>query len=118
MNAFAVHGACGFWGVLAACFFDWGKGFDYYNGFGGGTGNQANAVTGETAGQWTPGFAAAIVEIVIIIVWVGGTSTIIFLPLRLLGQLRATDEDQEAGMDAKEHSPSKAYANESEKLAA
>jgi len=118
VNAFAVHGACGFWGVLAACFFDWGKGFDYYNGFGGGTGNQANAKTGETAGQWTPGFAAAIVEIAVIIAWVGTCSTAVFLPLRLLGQLRAADEDQEMGMDAKEHSPSKAYQGQDGKLVA
>jgi len=52
----------------------------------------------------------------VIILWVGGLSTIIFLPLRLLGMLRATDEDQDAGMDAKEHSPSKAYAGTSDKL--
>merc|ERR1712190_90775 len=26
IDAFAVHGACGAWGVLAAALFDWGKG--------------------------------------------------------------------------------------------
>merc|ERR1719181_691378 len=88
VNAFAVHGACGAWGVLAACLFDWGAGFDYYNGFGGGMGNQANANDGKTEGQWVAGFSAAIVEIVVITLWVGGLSTIVFLPLRVLGLLR------------------------------
>jgi len=109
VNAFAVHGACGFWGVMAACFFDWGKGFDYYNGFVGATDNVGNAKDGKMEGQWIAGFAAACVELGAIIAWVGGMSVIIFLPLRIAGLLRATDEDQDMGMDAKEHSPSKAY---------
>merc|ERR1712039_437263 len=29
IDAFAVHGACGIWGVLAAAIFDWGRAFDY-----------------------------------------------------------------------------------------
>jgi Amt family ammonium transporter len=32
VDASAVHGACGMWGVLAAALFDWGLGFDHYNG--------------------------------------------------------------------------------------
>merc|ERR1719230_1600963 len=35
IDAFAVHGACGIWGVLAAAIFDWGKGFDYAHGWSG-----------------------------------------------------------------------------------
>merc|ERR1712107_671256 len=35
IDAFAVHGACGAWGVLAAVFFDWGTGMDYFNGWNG-----------------------------------------------------------------------------------
>eukprot|EP00971_Amphidinium_carterae_P012773 251836-Amphidinium_carterae.1 len=33
LDAFAVHGACGFWGALSAVIFDWGKGFDIFNGW-------------------------------------------------------------------------------------
>merc|ERR1719282_1200837 len=35
VDAFAVHGACGIWGVLAAGLFDWGKGFDYASAWSG-----------------------------------------------------------------------------------
>ena len=35
IDAFAVHGACGAWGVLAAALFDWGNGFDYHHGWSG-----------------------------------------------------------------------------------
>merc|ERR1712190_593854 len=35
LDAFAVHGAAGIWGVLAAALFDWGKGFDYAHGWSG-----------------------------------------------------------------------------------
>ena len=31
-DAFAVHGACGAWGVLAAIIFDWGHQFDLFHG--------------------------------------------------------------------------------------
>jgi len=112
LDAFAVHGAAGAWGVLAAALFDWGKGFDRYNGFGGGLGNAANANDGKTEGQWAHGFAAAIVEVLVIMLWSGGVSTVVFLPLRLLGLLRADDESQDMGMDVAKHSPSKAYAAE------
>jgi len=108
IDAFAVHGAAGAWGVLAACIFDWGKGFDKYNGFQGGFGNAADA-DGNTDGLWKSGFAAAVVEILVIIAWVGGLSAIIFAPLRLLGLLRAPDTMQDMGMDEAKHSPSKAY---------
>merc|ERR1719230_2510619 len=33
IDAFAVHGACGIWGVLAAAIFDWGAAFNKFNGF-------------------------------------------------------------------------------------
>ena len=35
IDAFAVHGACGAWGVLAAALFDWGEGFDFHHGWSG-----------------------------------------------------------------------------------
>ena len=35
VDASAVHGACGIWGLLAAGLFDWGKGFDHYHGWSG-----------------------------------------------------------------------------------
>jgi Amt family ammonium transporter len=118
IDAFPVHGAAGAWGVLAACLFDWGKGFDKYNGFMGGFGNaQAyNSASGDydgsSDGLWTSGLAAAVVEILVIIGWVGGLSAIILVPLRFAGLLRAPDDMQDKGMDEAKHSPSKAYYTE------
>merc|ERR1712039_79741 len=45
----------------------------------------------------------------VIILWAGGLSVLIFLPLRMLGMLRMGDEFQESGADLMEHSPQKAY---------
>lgn len=112
VDAFAVHGACGFWGVVAAALFDWGEG-DYFNGW-----------SGFTCTKWTPpgkadeeclpgafgdAFAANIAGLFAIIAWVGGWSVVVFLPLRLLGVLRASDEVQETGLDQAKHSPMNAY---------
>jgi Amt family ammonium transporter len=111
IDAFAVHGACGFWGVLAAALFDWGAGFDKYNGFNGGFGNAEDLSDPPNKDNlWKSGFAAAIVEVLVIIAWVGGNSAIIFFPLRLAGFLRVADDVQDQGMDEAKHSPSKAYA--------
>jgi len=111
IDAFAVHGAAGFWGVLAASLFDWGAGFDKYNGFQGGFGNAEDLSDPPNKDNlWKSGFIAAIVEVLVIIAWTGGMSAIILFPMRLLGILRAPDEIQDQGMDEAMHSPSKAYA--------
>jgi len=113
IDAFAVHGACGAWGVLAAALFDWGKGFDHVNGWSGWSClRDPNDATECLDGAWGGMFGANILEIVMITVWVGGLSAIIFLILRLAGFLRASDELQEAGMDTAKHSPPKAYSIE------
>jgi|Transcript_101123 Amt family ammonium transporter len=108
IDAFAVHGACGCWGVLAAALFDWGKGFDRYNGFNGGFSNTAD-LSGNKDDLWKSGMAAALIEVLVIAGWVGSLSALIFVPMRLLGLLRASNEVQDKGMDASKHSPTKAY---------
>eukprot|EP00933_Yihiella_yeosuensis_P021999 TRINITY_DN1731_c0_g3_i2.p1 TRINITY_DN1731_c0_g3~~TRINITY_DN1731_c0_g3_i2.p1 ORF type:complete len:477 (-),score=111.63 TRINITY_DN1731_c0_g3_i2:454-1845(-) len=108
IDAFAVHGACGAWGTLAAAFFDWGKGLDYYHGW---SGFDCMTKDGKCAsGYGTQGIAANIVEVIAIACWVGFFSVLIFLPLRFSGFLRATDATQDLGMDTVKHSPSKAYS--------
>mmetsp|Transcript_1541 Transcript_1541/g.3084 ORF Transcript_1541/g.3084 Transcript_1541/m.3084 type:complete len:553 (+) Transcript_1541:97-1755(+) len=110
IDAFAVHGACGLWGVLAAALFDWGEGFNKYNGFQGGFSNAKN-LANETDGLWSGGFAAAIVEILVITLWVAGLSVIILLPFRVTGFLVVKDNIQDQGLDETKHSPPKAYAD-------
>lgn len=84
VDAAAVHGACGLWGVLAPGLF-----------------GSSNGV----AQMGVQAFAAAL-----IILWVGTLSVLVMLPLRLLGMLRLSDNFQEQGADLMEHSPAKAYA--------
>merc|ERR1712048_739293 len=59
---------------------------------------------------WAQLLAANIVEILMITLWVGGLSAIIFIPLRRAGLLRADSELQDKGMDSQKHSPTKAYS--------
>jgi len=108
IDAFAVHGACGAWGVLAAAIFDWGTGTDYFNGWSG-----WECVGGAGAcqsGAWGEAMVANIVEVIAIAAWTAFFSALIFVPLRIFGLLRADDDTQAKGMDTVKHSPSKAYA--------
>jgi len=98
LDAFAVHGACGFWGVLAnglfadptysSGFYAWGPaGHDYDAAFFGG---------GKLLGAC---FTALIVEIA----WVGTLSFLMFFGLSKAKLLRVTDEEEDAGMDSSKH---------------
>lgn len=107
LDAFPVHGACGAWGVLAAALFDWGEGFKYANGWSGFT--CAKGEDGCDEHGWSKTFAANMVEILMVIVWVGGLSGILFSILKLLGLLTLGDEEQDVGADVAEHTPTTAY---------
>jgi len=107
IDAFAVHGACGAWGTLAAVLFDWGTGMDYFNGW---SGWSCVGAPDCTSGAWGEAFAANIVEIIAIAGWTAFWALLIFVPLRIFGLLRADDESQDQGMDTLKHSPSKAYS--------
>jgi len=112
IDAFAVHGACGMWGTLAASFFDMGAGFEQYNAWSGFSCNQdENGACSKTA--WADGFAINVGGIFAIIAWTAFWSSLIFAPLRASGILRASDAVQEAGFDTEKHSPPKAYCVES-----
>eukprot|EP00933_Yihiella_yeosuensis_P040657 TRINITY_DN349_c0_g2_i2.p1 TRINITY_DN349_c0_g2~~TRINITY_DN349_c0_g2_i2.p1 ORF type:complete len:563 (+),score=142.18 TRINITY_DN349_c0_g2_i2:93-1781(+) len=109
IDAFAVHGAAGAWGTLAAAIFDWGSGDGFYHGWSGfscATNDQGGCATG----MLSKGIAANLAEVLSIATWVAGWSLIVFAPLRFSGMLRASDDVQQEGMDVKKHSPSKAYA--------
>lgn len=60
---------------------------------------------------WTQGLAANLVGILAIAGWTACWSVMIFLPLRLVGVLRATNKHQDSGLDAAKHTPDKAYFN-------
>jgi Amt family ammonium transporter len=89
LDAFAVHGACGFWGVFAVGLF---SASDYAYGSGPGLfygGGQA--------------LGAACICLGAEIAWVVVLSLAMFFPLKMLGLLRVSAEIEEAGMDVSKH---------------
>ena len=100
LDAFAVHGACGCWGIIAAGLFATdtygyasaaGKGGLFYGGGMDSTGAAFALVFAELA-------------------WVGTMSLAMFIPLKKLGILRVSAEVEAAGMDVSKHGGS-AYAS-------
>jgi Amt family ammonium transporter len=92
VEAFPVHGACGMWGVLAVGLF----------------GNEEDGAGGNGLFYGGDQLRVQIMGVLMIILWAGGLSLIVLAPLRLAGCLRLTDEFQDEGADAREHSPKRA----------
>jgi len=86
LDAFAVHGCGGMMGLITRPLFSIG-------------------------GVHGTMFAYHIVGICAIVAWSGGLTLLIFLPLRVLGQLRVDAEEEEKGGDSY-LSPSKMYASD------
>jgi len=97
VDAVAVHGACGVWGLIALGFF----------------GNPADGIGGNGLFYGGGQLGTQVFATLVIILWVGAWSALIFLPLKHLGALRMDDEFQDKGADLLEHSPQKAYAGRS-----
>jgi len=98
LDAFAVHGACGFWGVLSASLFC-APAYGYGSGAGGGLFYGGGAALGAAAA-----FLSATIA------WVISLSALMFFPLKKLGMLRVAAEVEAAGMDVSKHGGS-AYGN-------
>jgi len=97
LDAFAVHGTCGFWGVIAASLFAI-QGFTEagHGLFEGGDGSADYLYT-------------AMIFCVTDWVWTGSLSVLMFLPLKLLGLLRVSAQVESAGMDVSKHGGSAYY---------
>merc|ERR1712137_1466164 len=109
IDAFPVHGACGIWGVLAAALFDWGTGFDHFQGWSGFACMQdddGNCLDG----AWGKVFAVQIILILSVCAWSGILSGGTFALLKMTGYLRIDETTESIGLDAAKHSPGKAYA--------
>lgn len=83
LDAFAVHGACGFWGVLAAGLFGEGNGAFY---------------GGDQLG-------VQIVAALLIAVWIMVPSTLLLFALKRGGMLRVPHDVEKDGLDMHEHTP-------------
>jgi len=89
LDAFAVHGACGFWGVLVVGLL---SSPSYAYGAG------AGLFYGESKA-----FVLAIVSLLAEVAFVGFMSFLMFFPLKKLGILRVSAEIEAAGMDVSKH---------------
>jgi Amt family ammonium transporter len=96
LDAFAVHGACGFWGVFAVGLFAADE-FDY----------RVSTLAEAPGGALTHGkgyaLGAACVQLACIIGWVASLSCIMFMLLKVVGILRVSAEMEAAGMDVSKH---------------
>jgi len=95
VDAFAVHGANGLWGILALGFF----------------GSEEMGGNGAFHGHGASQLGTQVIAGIVIALWTAAFSIAIFLPLRLAGALRLGDDFQDSGADAVEHSPNRAYEN-------
>merc|ERR1719460_2362947 len=97
VEAFPVHGACGIWGVIAVPLFD------------------INTMTGVGGDLYGPGISlgaslgAQLAGCVIIPLWTGIFSAIMFGIVKGAGLLRIPGDDEKVGIDAAEFSPKAAY---------
>jgi ammonia channel protein AmtB len=86
-----------------------GNGFDTFHGWSG-----FSCMTDEDGncqeGIWGKAFGVQIVLVIMVCLWAGTLSTLIFLGLKMTGLLRISEEVEEVGLDAAKHSPSKAYS--------
>ena len=83
LDAFAVHGGCGAWGVLAVAFFDKNQGILY--------GHDASLLGEQALG------------VVTISAWTGVLTLIVFKSLHHLQLLRISLEEEKEGIDQVEH---------------
>merc|ERR1712023_43316 len=100
-------GFCGIWGVLAPGLFGAVTGScgafykdANYRAFDGTESDVKFRDCGDTQGSQ---LAAQIAFVIAIIVWVGLCSLVMFGLLKVIGILRVSAEDEEAGLDAAEH---------------
>jgi Amt family ammonium transporter len=92
LDAFAVHGSCGFWGVTAAALFA-DKNLGYASCSGGGL----------FMGGGGDGLAVAMSFLFATIGFVGTLSFLMFFLLKKIGILRVSAEVEAAGMDVSKH---------------
>jgi len=95
LDAFAVHGACGAWGVIAVGLFC-RKEYDY------------TLADDADAGLFMPGTRGAIlgtqcVAVLLEIAWVVTLSVILFSALKFAGIFRVKPDEEVAGMDTSKH---------------
>jgi Amt family ammonium transporter len=102
LDAFAVHGACGFFGCLAVGLFTLDSYSTAPHGSSPlyGSGTDGGLLTGGGDGRL---FAAQLVSCLIEVAWVGTTSLVLFGTLSYLGIFRVAEKDEMQGLDVSKH---------------
>jgi Amt family ammonium transporter len=93
VDAFAVHGATGMWGVLAAALFDWGKGFDTFHGANGFRCTMREDGAGCADSLGGEAVVTSIASVVALAAWSGFSAAVIFALLRLCKLLMPAREE-------------------------
>jgi len=96
IEAFAVHGCAGFWGVLAVGLFGSEE-----------VGGNGIFHGGENSGAQ---LGVQLLGALMITIWSGGFAALFFVPLKAAGLLRVSEEMQTMGLDEAKHSPRSAYS--------
>ena len=104
VDAVAVHGACGMWGVIAASIFSQGDLIcEYSAALCEGSEGYRSTVEGIIYGGDGKLLGVALLQIISIVAWVGSTMTVTFLVADAFGMLRVTEKEEEWGMDSSHH---------------
>ncbi len=101
VGAIGVHCLCGAVGTVAVGIFDMNKGI--ISGF-----IYNDALTAKDAFSY---FGVQLLGLVAVVAWVGITMSAVFLIMKKIGMLRASKEDELAGLDASEHGLASSYAD-------
>jgi len=107
LDAFAVHGACGLWGVIAVGLFT-AKEYSYAPHADNPRRFDNGKDLGPDAGLFMPGtrgilFGSQLVFALVEILWVVTLSLIIFFSLKLTGIFRVPPDQEDAGADVSKH---------------
>ena len=99
LDAFAVHGACGFWGCLATALLA-APAYAYHGTLDDGC--KGGGGVGLFYGEGCL-IGVTLATLVAEIAWVGGMSFLMFYGLKVAGLLRVSSEVEVAGMDVSKH---------------
>merc|ERR1712176_110091 len=93
LDAFSVHGVCGFWGVLCGGIFAYDKDDIAFAGY-------SDAVVNLSGGYR---IGIQLMAAVVIAAWTLLNGCIIFGTLKVLKRLRISEEEEKKGLDQAEH---------------
>jgi len=99
LDAFAVHGACGFWGLLATGIFCTDANVEYAAYPNAGTCKACS--TGEQ-------FGVQFIGAIAIFSWTAIMSGLLFMTIKMTIGIRVSEEVEDVGLDISEHGPSAA----------